>query len=89
MRRQLDQRESVQTTDWIWVTTLSTALASTARIIGFGHQRWDVENCALNDLVTPWQADHVFRHEPKAMEGFLPIAFLAYNIFLSFLGLKS
>ena len=86
--RQLDQRESIQTSDWIWVTTLSTAQASTMRAIGFGHQRWDIENYGFNELVTQWQADHVFRHEPKAIECFLLIAFLAYNIFHAFWALS-
>jgi hypothetical protein len=55
VRRQLDKRQSTQTSDWIWVTTLSTAQASTARAIGFGHQRWDIENYGFNELVTQWQ----------------------------------
>ena len=88
VRRQLDQRESIQTSDWTWVTTLSTAQASTARAIGFGHQRWDIENYGFNELVNQWQADHVFRHEPNAMECFLLIAFLAYNIFHAFWALS-
>lgn len=88
VRRQLDQRESTQTSDWTWVTTLSTAQASTARAIGFGHQRWDIENYGFNELVNEWQADHVFRHEPNAMECFLLIAFLAYNVFHAFWALS-
>jgi hypothetical protein len=88
VRRQLDQRASTQTSDWTWVTTLSTAQASTARAIGFGHQRWDIENYGFNELVNEWQADHVFRHEPNAIECFLLIAFLAYNIFHAFWALN-
>ena len=88
VRRQLDQRESTQTSDWTWVTTLSTAQASTARAIGLGHQRWDIENYGFNQLVNHWQADHVFRHEPNAMECFLLIAFLAYNLFHAFWALS-
>jgi len=88
VRRQLDQRESTQTSDWTWVTTLSTAQASTARAIGLGHQRWDIENYGFNQLVNQWQADHVFRHEPNAMECFLLIAFLAYNLFHAFWALS-
>jgi|SRR5882724_1686084 len=88
VRRQLDQRASTQTSDWTWVTTLSTAQASTARAIGFGHQRWDIENYGFNELVNEWQADHVFRHEPNAIECFLLIAFLAYNIFHAFWALS-
>jgi hypothetical protein len=88
VRRQLDHRESTQTSDWVWVTTLSTAQASTARAIAFGHQRWDIENYGFNELVTDWHADHMFKHEPNALECFLLIAFLAYNIFHAFLALS-
>jgi hypothetical protein len=88
VRRQLDKRESTQTSDWIWMTTLSTAQASTARAIAFGHQRWDIENYGFNELVNEWQADHVFKHDPNAMECFLLVAFLAYNIFHAFLSLN-
>ncbi|MEI6271665.1 MAG: transposase [Chloroflexota bacterium] len=88
VRRQLDHRKSTQTSDWTWVTTLPTARASTARAIGFGHQRWDIENHGFNELVNEWRADHVFRHEPNAMECFLLIAFLAYNIFHAFWALS-
>jgi hypothetical protein len=88
VRRQRDKRESTQTSDWIWVTTLSTAQASTARAIGFGHQRWDIENYGFNELVTQWQADHVFKHDPNAMECFLLVAFLACNIFHAFWALS-
>ena len=88
VRRQLDKRESIQTSDWIWATTLSAAQTSTARTVGFGHQRWDIENHAFNELVSQWQADHVFKPEPNAMECFLLFAFLAYNIFHAFWALS-
>jgi hypothetical protein len=88
VRRQLDQQLSTQTSDWIWITTLSTSQVSTARAIGFGHQRWDIENYGFNELVNEWKADHVFKHDPDAMECFLLVAFLAYNIFHAFLSLS-
>lgn len=88
IRRQLDRKQSAQSSDWTWVTTLSTAQASTARAIAFGHQRWDIENYGFNELVTQWHADHVFKHEPNAMECFLLVAFLAYNIFHAFWALS-
>jgi hypothetical protein len=88
VRRQLDQQDCPQTSDWIWVTTLPSSQASTQRAIGFGHQRWDIENPGFNELVNQWDADHVFKHDPQAMECFLLIAFLAYNIFHAFLALN-
>jgi len=85
VRRQLDQREHLLTSDWIWVTTLSTSQASTARAIALGHQRWDIENHGFNELVNEWKSDHVFKHDPNALECFLLVAFLAYNLFHAFL----
>jgi len=88
VRRQLDQQACPQTSDWIWVTTLAPSQASTQRAIGFGHQRWDIENHGYNELVNQWDADHVFKHDPQAMECFLLVAFLAYNLFHAFLALN-
>ena len=70
-----------QTSDWIWVTTLPAAQLCTERAVGIGHQRWDIENHGFNELVNDWHADHVYKHEPGAIEGFLLVAFLAYHSF--------
>jgi len=88
VRRQLDGNESSQTSDWIWATTLPSQPVSTQRVVGFGHQRWDIENHGFNELVNGWHADHIYKHDPNAMECFLLIAFLAYNIFHAFLALN-
>lgn len=88
VRRQLDGTRSLQTSDWIWVTTLPFPQVPTARIVALGHQRWDIENHGFNELVNGWHADHVFKHEPNAIECFLLIAFLAYNIFHAFITLN-
>jgi hypothetical protein len=88
VRRQLDQKDCPQSSDWVWVTTLPSSQVSTQQAIGFGHQRWDIENPGFNELVNQWDADHVFKHDPQAMECFLLIAFLAYNIFHAFLALN-
>jgi hypothetical protein len=63
-------------------------LASTERAVGFGHQRWDIENYGFNELVNGWHADHIYKHEPNAIECFLLIAFLACNIFQAFFSLN-
>ena len=57
-------------------------------MVRFGHQRWDIENHGFNELVNEWHADHVFKHDSSAIECFLLIAFLAYNIFHAFLALN-
>jgi Transposase DDE domain len=84
VRRQLDQQVCVQTSDWIWATTLPATQISTAPAIRLGHHRWDIENHGCNELVNEWHADHVYKHDPNAIECFLLVAFLAYNIFHAF-----
>ena len=88
MRRQLDGKDEPQTSDWIWVTTLPVHLVSTGRAVSFGHQRWDIENHGFNELVNGWHADHIYKHDPNAIECFLLLAFLACNIFHAFLALN-
>ena len=39
-------------------------------------------------MVNEWHADHVYKHDPNAMECFLLVAFLAYNIFHAFFALN-
>ena len=88
VRRQLDGKDEPQTSDWVWVTTLPIQPVSTERAVGFGHQRWDIENHGFNQLVRGWHADHIFKHKPNAIECFLLMAFLAFNIFHAFLTLN-
>jgi hypothetical protein len=88
VKRQLDGQDHPGTRDWIWVTTLPAQPVSTERAVGFGHQRWDIENHGFNELVQGWHADHVYRHDPNAIECFLLIAFLAYNLFHAFFALN-
>jgi hypothetical protein len=88
VRRQIDKEDQPQRSDWIWVTTLSPSQVSVERAVHLGHQRWDIENYAFNELVNEWHSDHVFKHDSAAIECFLLVAFLAYNIFHAFLGLN-
>jgi hypothetical protein len=88
VRRQLDRTVTQETSDWVWVTTLPQQPAPTARIVAWGHQRWDIENFGFNELVNGWEADHIYKHEAKAIEAFLLMAFLACNIFHAFLSLN-
>lgn len=88
VKRQLDGKDDPRTSDWIWVTTLPAQPVSTERAIGFGHQRWDIENHGFNELVKGWHADHIYKHDPNAIECFLLIAFLACNIFHAFFALN-
>lgn len=88
VRQQRTGQRVQQTSDWIWVTTLSPQQAWTERAVGIGHQRWDIENQGFNELVNGWHADHVYKHHPTAIEAFLLAAFLAYNVFHAFLVLN-
>ena len=88
VKRQITAQQTLQTTDWVWVTTLSLMQARTAQVVELGHQRWDIENYGFNELVNGWHADHVYRHEPNAIECFLLMAFLAYNLLHAFLALN-
>lgn len=88
LRRQLDQTIAQETSDWVWVTTLPREQAPTARIVAWGHQRWDIENYGFNELVNGWEADHIYKHDAKAIEAFLLLAFLACNLFHAFLSLN-
>lgn len=88
VRRQLDHQAAPQSSDWIWATTLPRPQVPTERVVGLGHQRWDIENYGFNELVNDWHSDHVFRHDPNAIECFLLVAFLAYNLFHAFFALN-
>jgi hypothetical protein len=55
------------------------------RIVHLGHQRWDIENYGFNELANEWHSDHVFKHDRGAIECFLLVTFLAYNLFHAFL----
>jgi hypothetical protein len=88
VRRQLDGTVSQETSDWTWVTTLPRQQAPTERIVAWGHQRRDIENFGFNELVNAWGADHIYKHESQAIEAFLLLAFLTYNVFHAFLNLN-
>ena len=58
------------------------------RAVGFGHQRWDIENHGFNELVEGWHTDHVLKHDAAAIECFLLMTFLAFILFHAFLYLN-
>jgi hypothetical protein len=71
VRRQSSQQLSWEKSEWMWVTTLPAARASTALVVHLGHARWDIENYVFNELVNGWHADHIYKHDPSP--GHLPI----------------
>jgi hypothetical protein len=88
LKRQLDGKDDPLISDWIWVTTLPLQLVSVCQAVAFGHQRWDIENHGFNELANGWHADHIYKHDPNAIECFLLTAFLAFNIFHAFFALN-
>jgi len=84
VRRQLDGQPETMHSNWTWVTTLDKRRASTRTIVGLGHGRWTIENEGFNELANRLHADHVYKHEPRAMLAFLLLAMLAANVFLAF-----
>ncbi len=88
VRCQLDKKDEPKTSDWVWATTLPAAQVPVGRCVGFGYQRWDIENHGFNELVNGWHADHVLTHHPNAIECFLLMTFLAHILFHAFLYLN-
>ena len=84
VHRQLDDQDEVQTSDWIWVTTLSPHRAPTRAVVQLGHARWGIENQGFNELVNRWYADHVYKHSSNAMLVFWLMAMVSLNLFLTF-----
>jgi hypothetical protein len=75
------KRQRKVTSEWIWVTTLSSNEVSTKTIVHFGHERWRIENEGFNELCNQWHADHYFRHDPSSIIAFWLILFMAHTIF--------
>ena len=88
VKSQLTKELTPQSTSWVWLTTLSVAQARTEQVVHLAHLRWDIENHGFNELVNGWYADHVYRHHSGAIECFLLLAFLAYNLFHAFFALN-
>lgn len=88
IRRQLTGKEEQETTEWMWATTLSQTKAGTEAIVDLGHSRWHIENKAINEMVTYWHADHVYRHHPTAISAFWLTLMLVLNLFRAFVYLN-
>jgi len=84
VRRQLDGQVHQEVSSWYWVTTLPTRQAPTGTVVQLGHGRWDIENQGFNELVNPWHADHVYRHDPTALLVFWLLAQICLTFFCSF-----
>lgn len=88
IRRQATGQEETETAEWIWATTISKAKIPTEKIVDFGHCRWLVENKVFNELTTFWSADHLYKHQPNAIDGFWLTLIFVVNLFRAFVNLN-
>jgi len=84
VRRQKTGRKEKIMKEWMWATTLKKNIASTEAIVKLGHERWDIENKAFNEMVNTWHADHVYRHSSNAITAFWLTLMLALNLYRTF-----
>lgn len=88
VKRQATKELVPEISEWMWATNLPPSLASTESVVRLGHARWDIENYGFNELVNGWHADHVYKHDPDAIETLYLLVFIAFNIFHAFLTLN-
>ncbi len=86
VRRQITGKIDFEVSEWVWASTIPQEELSTETFVKFGHDRWKIENNGFNELVNEWHADHLYRHDPVAMEVFWLLAMLAYILFHAFIG---
>jgi len=84
VRRQLTKQEEESESEWLWLTSLSPQEADGATIAALGHSRWSIENQGFNECVNRWHADHVYKHDPRAMTAFWLLCMVAFNLFQAF-----
>ena len=66
---------------WRWLATRELAAADVTQIWHIGHQRWGVENHAFNELTPFYHLTHCPRHEGTAIQVWLLILVLGFNLF--------
>jgi len=71
---------SQEKTDWIWVTN-PPSVVSLKNVVSICHARWQIENKCFNEIVSTWNADHVYRHSQNAITAFILFLFIVLNIF--------
>ena len=81
-------KKEKKTSDWIWASTISQQLLPTEEFVELAHKRWAIENNGFNELVNYWHIDHVYRHDPIAIETFWLLTMLAYILFHAFINLN-
>ncbi len=85
VKRQKTKKIHFESSEWVWVSTISKQKLGTEDFVKFGHDRWKIENNGFNELVNYWHADHVYCHNPAAIEAFGLLTMLAYILFHAFI----
>jgi hypothetical protein len=86
VKRQRTKTVEEEVNEWVWVSTIPKRRLDTQDFIKFAHERWMIENNGFYELANYWHANHVYRHDPVAIECFGLLAILAYNLFHAFIG---
>lgn len=86
IKRQNTKEIEELVSEWIWVSTIPRRRLCTEYFVKFGHGRWQIENNGFHELVNYWHADHVYCHDPVAIESFGLLTMLAYVLFHAFIG---
>ena len=85
-KRQKTKEIEEQVSEWVWVSTIPKRWLDTQNFVKFAHDRWKIENNGFHELVNYWHADHVYKHDPVAIEAFGLTTMLAYILFHAFIG---
>lgn len=81
LRRQNTRKLHFETSEWVWVGTISKEKLPTEEFVKLAHGRWKIENNGFNELVNYWHVDHIYKHNPVSIESFWLLIMLAYVIF--------
>lgn len=80
-RRQRTRQVEEVTCEWLWVTTIERSRLPTRGVVDLGHGRWVIENEGFNQISrSGWALDHVYRHDPVAIEALTLLGMLAANV---------
>ena len=79
-RRQRTRQIEEVTCEWLWVTTIERGRLPTRGVVDLGHSRWVIENEGFNQISCGWALDHVYRHDPVAIEALTLLGMLAANV---------
>lgn len=85
VRRQNSREPELLESEWFWVTSVPTHVATTETIVRAGHGRWGIENRMFNELSNQWHGDHGYRYTAHAFLACTLLLFIAYNLFHTFL----